>query len=166
MPESGSQSWNYLKLREGVKKPSKRVQKLPKFEPNSSRKLRAPTGEPLAYSESPEAVRRRKWLNKDDTRRVIESRAKTLHQQREKKFINPNRERFGVAKKPRCKVIVGQTVTFVPPAHAKARSLWKGEVIALRGTKEIVIDRSPVLKTPRRQCNIEVIARGDYWVEG
>lgn len=164
MPESGSQAWQHLGPVETTKKRKNRAQKLPKFEPNSSRRLRAPTGEPLLYSESDEAVRRRRWLDRDDTRRVIESRVRTLRDQRKKGVINPHKMRFECQKAVLKDLKVGQIVAFVPPPHAPARSLWKGEVIALRGSKDVVLDRSPALKCPRKQCNIEVVPRDDCWI--
>lgn len=160
MPPSGSQQFVFDQLRFHSKTPRKRAQKLPKFEPNSSKRLRAPRQDPLLYSFESDAVRRRKWLNADETRRVIESRARVLANQRKRAEINPHRARFKAPKRQAKQLKVGQMVRFVPPPHAKAKSLWKGQIIAIRG-EDVVIDRSPALKEPRRQANIEVVSSED-----
>lgn len=120
--------------------------------------------DPLLYSETDEAVKRRAWLDRDDTRRVVESRAKTLRDQQKKGLSNPYKDRFlGGKKVPKASLKVGVTLSFFPPPHARAYRPWRGEVIALRG-KNVVIDRSPALKVGRKQCNIEVIPLKECWI--
>lgn len=163
MPAHGSQSWEWGAGRGRAKKPRKVAQTFPQFEPNSSRRLRAPTGEPLLYSQKPCAVRRRNWLDADDNRRVIESRTRIVKDQVKKRLKNPYRERFQPPKGASRKLEVGKIVTFVPPLHAKAQSAWKAEVIGFVGKGYVVLDRSPALKSRRRQCHIEVVSKKDCW---
>ena len=163
MPERGSQSWEWTSDGAREKIPRKQAQKYPEFEPNSSRRHRAATGEPLAYSEASAAKRRRRWLAADDTRRVVESRAKIVKSQTKRGLKNPNRCRFRPPKRTSGILSVGKIVSFIPPAHAKAQSAWRAEVIGFVGKAYVVLDRSPVLRTRRLQRHIEVVAKTDCW---
>lgn len=57
----------------------------------------------------------------------------------------------------------GQIVCFVPPQFTRRPALWRAQVLEFRGRDReyVVVDRSPVLKSKRLLCNVEVLHRSE-----
>ena len=168
MPQQGSQQWMWdaSNLSLGRKK----AQPLPHFVPGTSR---APLGRrrpPFRHKLNSEAKRKQKqrWKSKA-AKKVLTSQLQVARKRLRRHVLCPNRaeiERRDRTEEER-PIRVGDTVRFIPPGPKRARSSWKGEVLAFPDTLKrfVAIDRSRSLHTARYLCLIEVVPTLDAWVE-